>query len=180
MKPRHLTVLLALCVITAASAALKPGEAAPDFDTQASLGGKVFGFSLAAARQQGPVVVYFYPAAFTAGCTVEAHEFAEASDRFRVLGATLIGVSHDNIETLQRFSVSECRGKFAVAADPDLSIARAYHARLWFWPGHAQRTSYLIAPDGKVLYVYSALSPEAHVRNILAALQHWREQQHPP
>ena len=109
---------LALAVAVPAWAALKVGSKAPDFTTQATLGGKPFEFTLAAALKKGPVVLYFYPAAFTKGCTVEAHLFAEATDEFNALGATVIGVSKDDIDTLNRFSVSECRSKFAVAADP--------------------------------------------------------------
>ena len=164
----------------AAYAGLKPGNAAPDFSAQASLGGKVFTFSLAHALKQGPVVLYFYPAAFTSGCTVEAHEFAEATDKFKTLGATVIGVSHDDIDTLNKFSVSECRSKFAVAADPDLAIAKSYDATAWFMPGHSDRTSFVIAPDGTVLYSYSALSPDAHVKNTMDALQKWQAQQTKP
>lgn len=164
----------------AAYAGLKPGSAAPDFSAQASLGGKVFTFSLAQALKQGPVVLYFYPAAFTSGCTVEAHEFAEATDKFKALGATVIGVSHDDIDTLNKFSVSECRSKFAVAADPDLVVAKAYDATAWFMPGHSDRTSFVIAPDGTVLYSYSALSPDAHVKNTMDALQKWQAQQTKP
>src|SRR6202451_4915717 len=106
-------------------AALNPGDAAPDFTTQATLGGVPFKFSLADALKSGPVVLYFYPAAFSKGCTVEAHEFAEATDKFQALGATVIGVSHDDIDKLNKFSVSECRNKFAVAADPDQSIRKS-------------------------------------------------------
>src|SRR5580704_568215 len=98
-KQFALYALLALMLITLpAEAALNPGAAAPDFTTQASLGGKEFSFSLADALKQGPVVLYFYPAAFTPGCTVEAHDFAEATEKFHALGATVIGVSHDPIE----------------------------------------------------------------------------------
>ncbi|MBL6749269.1 MAG: peroxiredoxin [Nevskia sp.] len=174
---KRLAAAALLCAAAPALAALQPGTKAPAFSAPASLGGKVFDFSLADALRQGPVVLYFYPAAFTSGCTVEAHEFAEASDQFKALGASLIGVSHDDIGTLKRFSVSECRSKFAVAADPDQSIAHAYRATLWFWPGHADRTSFVIAPDGKVIYEYSALSPDAHVRNTLEALRRWRAAQ---
>ena len=99
-------------------------RAHPDFTTQATLAGKPFTFSLAAALKQGPVVLYFYPAAFTPGCTVEAHEFAEATDKFKAMGATVIGVSHDPIDKLKKFSVSECRNKFAVASDADQSITK--------------------------------------------------------
>src|SRR5262245_62353928 len=98
---------------TGAMAALPNGATAPVFTTQASLAGKPFSFSLAEALKQGPVVLYFYPAAFTKGCTLEAHDFAEATDKFKSLGATVIGVSHDTIDTLNKFSVSECRNQFA-------------------------------------------------------------------
>jgi len=163
--------LLALSLTAYAS--LKPGSKAPDFTAQASLGGKVFSFSLAQALKQGPVVLYFYPAAFTGGCTVEAHEFAEATDRFKALGATVIGISHDDIETLNKFSVSECRSKFAVAADADLSISRSYDATLPLIR-RSDRTSYVIAPDGTIIYAYSAMSPDAHVRNTMDALEKWK------
>jgi len=124
------------------------------------------------------VVLYFYPAAFTSGCTVEAHDFAEATPQFEALGATVIGVSHDDIDTLNKFSVSECRNKFAVAADPDRHIMKAYDAVLWLDPKMANRTSYVISPDGKVIYAYSALNPDQHVKNTLDAVTKWRTQ-HP-
>jgi peroxiredoxin len=161
----------------AAWAGLAPGSKAPDFTAQASLGGKVFQFSLAGALKQGPVVLYFYPAAFTSGCTVEAHQFAEATEKFKALGATVIGVSHDTIDTLNKFSVSECRSKFAVAADPDLAIARSYEATAWYLPGHSDRSSFVIVPDGTVIYSYSAMHPDEHVKNTMEALQKWKAQQ---
>src|SRR5882672_1319238 len=157
-------------------AALKPGAQATDFTAQASLGGKEFTFSLADALKSGPVVLYFYPAAFTPGCTVEAHEFAEATEKFKALGATVIGVSHDSIDTLNKFSVSECRNKFAVASDADLKIAKAYDSQLLF-TSYSNRTSYVITPDSKILYAYSALSPDKHVQNTMAAVAKWRAQQ---
>ena len=97
---------------------------APDFTLQAAQGGNVFTFSLADALKKGPVVLYFYPAAFTTGCTIEAHDFADAIDQYHALGATVIGVSHDQIDTLQKFSVSECRSKFAVAADTQQTVKK--------------------------------------------------------
>jgi peroxiredoxin len=157
----------------AALAALPQGAPAPDFTTQASLAGKAFTFSLADALRKGPVVLYFYPAAFTPGCTVEAHNFAEATDRFKALGATVIGVSYDNIDTLNKFSVSECRNKFAVASDADQKIMKAYDAVLAKKPELADRTSYVIAPDGRVLYSYTDLNPDKHVENTMAAVQKW-------
>jgi len=166
-----------LCAFAAipAVAALKPGDKAPDFSAQASLGGTVFPFSLAEALKRGPVVLYFYPAAFTEGCTIEAHDFAEAVDQYKALGATVIGVSHDDIDTLKRFSVSECRSKFAVAADGDRSIMKAYDAVLTMMPIYADRISYVISPDGKIIYAYKSLNPEKHVENTLNALRSWKK-----
>ncbi|MFA7280611.1 MAG: peroxiredoxin [Sterolibacterium sp.] len=167
-----LTMLLMLLVMPAL-AALKVGEQAPDFSAEASLGGKVFQFQLSTALKQGPVVLYFYPAAFTPGCTVEAHNFAEAIDQYRALGATVIGVSNDAIDTLNKFSVSECRGKFAVAADVGKNIMKSYDAALGFMTPYANRTSYVIAPDGKIIYTYTDMSPDQHVANTLAAVRQW-------
>jgi thioredoxin-dependent peroxiredoxin len=168
---RSLALLTLGCVVALpAAAALKPGAAAPDFTTEATLAGKPFKFSLAEALKTGPVVLYFYPAAFTKGCTIEAHQFAEATDRFKALGATVIGVSHDPIDTLNRFSVSECRNKFAVASDADKKISKAYDANMFVMP-YANRTSYVIAQDGTISYEYTALNPDQHVANTLAAVE---------
>jgi peroxiredoxin Q/BCP len=170
---RLVALLLAGTCASAPLAALRPGANAPDFTTQATLAGKPFQFSLADALKNGPVVLYFYPAAFTTGCTVEAHEFAEATAEFSKLGATVIGVSHDDIDTLNRFSVSECRNKFAVAADPDQQIMRSYDAVMKLKPSWADRTSYVISPEGKVIYSYTALNPDRHVTNTLTAVKQW-------
>jgi len=171
---RLIATLAMLSCAAGATAALKPGDKAPDFSTQASLAGKAFDFSLAAALKKGPVVLYFYPAAFTPGCTVEAHEFAEATADFQALGATVIGVSHDDIDKLNKFSVTECRNKFAVAADPDQHIMKSYDAILVKNPLYADRTSYVISPDGKILYSYTDLKPDLHVANTLAAVKQWK------
>src|SRR6266404_3736673 len=173
---RLMTLALGCAVLAAASsyAALKTGVQAPDFTTQATLAGKPFKFSLADALKNGPVVLYFYPAAFTPGCTIEAHEFAEATDKFKALGATVIGVSHDPIDKLNKFSVSECRNKFAVASDADQSITKAYDAVLAAHPEYADRTSYVIAPTGKIIYEYTAMDPEKHVGNTMAAVEKWK------
>ena len=171
-----LSALLAAVIFAIpAGAALKPGAPAPDFTARASLGGKEFDFSLAEALSRGPVVLYFYPAAFTSGCTQEAHEFAEAIDKYKALGASVIGVSSDDIATLNKFSVSECRSKFPVAADADKKIMTAYDARLAL--GYANRTSYVIAPDGHIIYEYTALDPSQHVENTLAAVEKWKAAQ---
>lgn len=123
-----MTAALTLLMAGPALAALKAGDAAPDFSARATLGGKEFDFSLADALKKGPVVLYFYPAAFTPGCTVEAHNFAEAMPEFQALGATVIGVSRDKIETLDKFSVEECRSAFPVAADATGAISSGYDA----------------------------------------------------
>jgi peroxiredoxin len=166
--------LLALLIATPALAELKPGDAAPDFTAPATLAGKEFTFSLADARKHGPVVLYFYPAAFSKGCSVEAHDFAEATDRFKTLGATIIGVSADKIAVLDKFSTADCQSKFALAADPSLSVAKSYDAVMIKMLGYADRTSYVISPEGKILYSYSALDPDGHVANTMAAVEKWR------
>ncbi len=174
---RCIALGLASCVLLSpAYASLQPGLQAPDFTTQATLAGKPFMFALSEALKSGPVVLYFYPAAFTHGCTIEAHEFAEATEKFKALGATVIGVSHDSIDTLNKFSVSECRNKFAVASDADHKIAKAYDATL-LMTSYSNRTSYVIAPTGKILYAYTALNPDKHVENTLAAVTQWNAEQ---
>ncbi|BEV13575.1 peroxiredoxin [Herbaspirillum sp. DW155] len=171
-------VLLAAALCSqAALAALKPGDKAPEFSAPSSLGGQVSTFSLSEALKKGPVVLYFYPAAFTSGCTIEAHLFAEAVDRYKALGATVIGVSGDNIETLNKFSVSECRSKFAVAADVDKKIMKAYDAQFLKVTGYASRTSYVITPDHAILYEYTDMNPEKHVENTMQALEQWSARQ---
>lgn len=168
MRASLLTALLFTMPVTA-MAALDKGAKAPDFTSKAALGGKSFDFSLSQALKKGPVVLYFYPKAFTSGCTVEAHNFAEATDDFRKAGATVIGVSNDDIATLERFSVEECRNKFAVAvATP--AVIRAYDAAL---PGTqlANRTSYVIAQDGRISYSFTSPSPQGHVENTLRAVR---------
>ncbi|MDB6099520.1 MAG: peroxiredoxin [Gammaproteobacteria bacterium] len=173
---KRLMILALGCAALAAPlyAALSPGASAPAFTTQATLAGKPFTFSLADALKKGPVVLYFYPAAFTPGCTIEAHNFAEATDKFKSLGATVIGVSHDDIDKLNKFSVSECRNKFAVAADPDQKITKEYDAVLAAKPEYANRTSYVIAPTGKIIYEYTAMDPNKHVENTMAAVEKWK------
>jgi peroxiredoxin len=156
-----------------ALAALSIGNKAPDFTLQATQGGNAFTFSLADALKKGPVVLYFYPAAFTKGCTIEAHEFADAIDQYKALGATVIGVSHDPLDKLQKFSVSECRSKFAVAADPNQAVMKEYDAVLPQHPEYANRTSYVIAPDDTIIYTYTSLDPSDHVQNTLTALKAW-------
>ena len=174
MKKLILAAFTAALLTAPASAALKVGAAAPDFTAPATLGGKEFTFALSDALKKGPVVLYFYPAAFTHGCTIEAHEFADAMPQFAALGATVIGVSHDNIGTLDRFSTTECRSKFPVAADADESIMKSYDAVLSAHPEYANRTSYVIAPDGHILAQYTDLDPTRHVDLMMDAIKTWK------
>ena len=159
-----------------AVAALDIGERAPDFTASAALAGQPFRFSLSEALAKGPVVLYFFPAAFTEGCSMEAHEFAEATLQFQALGATVVGVSGDDIDLLSRFSVMACNGKFAVASDEKKSIMKSFDAVMQTRPDFANRVSYVIAPDSRVLYSYMSLNPAKHVDNTLAALRDWRRQ----
>jgi peroxiredoxin len=172
MKPLFICAALALAC-TPAFAALKVGDKAPDFSAPATLGGKEFTFHLADALKKGPVVVYFYPAAFTKGCTVEAHDFAEAMPRYQALGAQVIGVSHDDIATLDKFSVSECQSKFPVAADADKHIMKSYGATMLLGLT-ASRTSYVVTPDGRIAFAYSDLDPDDHVNGTLKAVMDLR------
>ena len=169
--------LAALAVSVPASAALPEGAKTPDFTLNAALGGKPFTVSLHRALKKGPVVLYFFPAAFTSGCTIEAHLFAEASPDFRKLGATVIGVTAGNVERVAEFSKSECRNKFAVAADPGAKIASEYRSTMQL-PGKDQmlsdRTSYVIAPDGTILLSYTDRNPQAHIEKTMAAVRAWR------
>lgn len=161
-----------------AYAALKPGDAAPDFTVAAAQGGKSFQFSLAEALKKGPVVLYFYPKSFTSVCTVEAHDFAENMENFAAAGATVIGLSSDNIEVQRDFSSKECRDKFPVGADPDFSVIKAYDAAFTIpgvGPAFAHRISYVISPDGKILSAYADSGAEKHIENALAAVRKWRE-----
>jgi peroxiredoxin Q/BCP len=167
-------LMSALCA-TAAYASLAVGAKAPDFTLQASMGGKDFTFSLADALKKGPVVLYFYPAAFTHGCTIEAHDFADAMDQYKALGATVIGVSHDDIATLDKFSTAECRSKFPVAADTDQAVMKAYDAVLAIKPQYANRTSYVIAPNGTILMAYTDLAPDNHVALTVQAVKDWND-----
>jgi len=176
MKHLLLTVLVTTCGLffsQLAQAELKAGDPAPEFTAQAALGGQVSTFSLTEALKKGPVVLYFYPAAFSSGCTIEAHLFAEAIEKYKTLGATVIGVSNDKLDTLKQFSVSECGSKFAVAADTDQKIMKSYDAVLMFKTNYANRVSYVITPDHTIIYAYTSMSPDKHVENTLQALQQW-------
>jgi len=171
MKRTATAALLLVSLFAApAFAALKPGDAAPDFTAQATLGGNEFTFSLAEALKKGPVVLYFFPKAFTTGCTAAAREFAEATAQFTAAGATLIGMSADDIGTLHKFSTQECSSKFPVAGDPGLNVIKAFDA-VMEGRNLSDRVSYVIGRDGKVVYAYSDRNPDKHVENTLAAVK---------
>lgn len=173
--------LLALAVPTASQAALAVGAHAPDFTAQSAQGGKVESFNLRAALRHGPVVLYFFPAAFTQGCTLETHAFADAIGQFHAAHATVIGMSADDLPKLQRFSTEACRSKFPVAAATP-AIIQAYDVamtpdmmpeqyRAHFQPGRTARTSYVIAPNGRIAMVHTDLDYRDHVRLTLEAVQ---------
>ena len=166
--------MLLISATTPSYAALDVGDAAPNFTAQAALAGKVYRFSLADSLAKGPVVLYFFPAAFSVGCSIEAHEFAEAITKYEALGATVIGVSSDDIETLGKFSVQACQGKFPVASDNTQSVMKSYDAVMALKPDYANRVSYVIAPNGKVIYMLSEPSPEGHVKGTMAAVKAWK------
>ena len=193
MKSPLYPALLCCALSLPALAALKSGALAPDFSAKASLAGQEFDFSLAQALKKGPVVVYFYPSAYTQGCNIAAHEFSVNAEKFAAAGATIIGVSHDSIARLNEFSKDPeyCAGKFAVASDPDGKVAKSYDLKVFEGkPGmkdtrgididHAftERTTFVIAPGGKILATLSSaddkISPRDHVTKsleVLAALK---------
>src|SRR4051812_41314915 len=190
MKRFLVGTLLSAVVAVPAFAALKQGEKAPDFSAKASLAGKEFNFSLKDALKKGPVVVYFYPSAFTGGCNIEAHTFAENKDKFDAAGASVIGVSRDSIARLNAFSADPqyCAGKVAVASDPDGAIATSYGlAKMDVKQSMkdsrgveidhdlTERTTFIVTQDGKVDATFSTaddkVSPAEHVQKSLAAVQ---------
>ena len=189
MKRLLTAVLLSSAIALPALAALKNGDSAPDFSAPASLAGKQFEFSLKDALKKGPVVVYFYPSAYTGGCNIEAHTFAENKDKFVAAGATIIGVSHDSIARLNDFSADPeyCAGKFPVASDPDGKIAKSYDLKVMEGKAglkdtrgvdidHAftERTTFVISPSGKIVATLSSandkISPADHVSKSLAVV----------
>ena len=172
---RLLALSLVALIPSVPYAALDIGERAPDFAVPAALDGKVYKFSLAEALKKGPVVLYFFPAAFSEGCSVEAHEFAEANAQFAALGASVVGVSGDDIDTLSKFSVQACQSKFPVASDQSQSVMKSFDAVMQTRPEYANRISYVIAPDGSIVYHYMSLNPTKHVEKTLGALRSWQK-----
>lgn len=185
MKQRLAAGLLATMLSLPAIAALPAGAAAPAFELEAALAGKEFTYRLQDALKKGPTVVYFYPSAYTGGCNVQAHTFAESSDKFAAAGASIIGVSLDSIARLREFSADPkyCAGKIPVASDIDGKIAKAYDLSVKSMPGvkdsrgadidhgFAERTTFIVAPDGKIAATIGGLSPAENVEKALEAVQ---------
>ena len=165
-------LLVAATIASPAIAALKVGAKAPDFTAPSYLAGEKSSFHLADALKKGPVVVYFFPAAHTSGCNIEAHLFSQAIPKFTAHKATVIGVTAGNTNELAAFSkeTEYCSGKFAVAADEGAKIAKRYDSTLLLKPSWSNRTSYVIAQDGTIVHVHSELKPEGHVVETLAAV----------
>ena len=176
LKSKCVMALTLVAMLSAGKvqAALDVGERAPDFTTSAALAGKTFKFSLAENLAKGPVVLYFFQAAFSDSCSIEANSFAEAIPQYESLGATVVGVSGDDIDILSKFSVKACNGKFAVASDESKSIMKSFDAVMQTRPDFANRVSYVIAPNGTVAYSYMSLNPGKHVERTLAALREWK------
>jgi thioredoxin-dependent peroxiredoxin len=183
---RLIYALLATGASTVALAALEAGATAPTFTAPASLAGKEFTFALKDALKKGPVVVYFYPSAYTGGCNIQAHTFAENMDKFKAAGSTVIGVSLDSIARLNAFSADPqyCAGKLPVASDADGSIAKSYQLKVMeghpgikdtrgqdIDHGFAERTTFVITPDGKVVATIGGLAPADNVTKTLETVQ---------
>jgi peroxiredoxin Q/BCP len=177
MKRWICAVGAALALHGPAWAALDIGDRAPNFSIPAAVGGKIFTFSLAEQLAKGPVVLYFFPLAFSEGCSLEAHQFAEATAQFQALGATVVGVSGDDIDTLSKFSTEACQSKFPVASDQTKKVIVSYDAVMRGQSDYANRISYVIAPNGSVVYNYVNLNPERHVERTLRALKEWTSAQ---
>ena len=172
LKTLSAAVLTLSLFTLSAHAALEAGAKAPDFSLQGALGGKPLTFSLQQALQKGPVVLYFFPAAFTKGCTLEAHAFAEATDDFKKLGATVVGVTAGNVDQVDEFSKLECRDKFTVAADPGAKVATQYQTLMQMnGKTLSDRTSFVIAPDGKILMSYTDRNPDEHIQKAMDAVK---------
>ena len=169
-----LALSFAVLVSSVAVAQLPLGRKAPNIATEGAIGGKVFTFNLKQALKKGPVVLYFFPKAFTQGCTLEARAFAEAMGDFRKAGATVVGMSADDIDTLKRFSTEECRSSFAVAkATPN--VVKAFDVALVNQKGESngltKRTSYVIGTDGRIKLAYTDMGWSEHVKRTLAKVQ---------
>jgi thioredoxin-dependent peroxiredoxin len=185
MKRLVLTCLISTAICLPALAALKDGDRAPDFSAPASLAGKEFKFSLKESLKKGPVVVYFYPSAYTQGCNLQAHTFSVNQEKFAAAGASVVGVSLDSIERLNQFSADPdyCAGKFPVASDANGSIAKSYDLTVKQVAGikdtkgnevdhgFAERTTFVVTPDGKIAATIGGMKPDENVMKALETVQ---------
>jgi peroxiredoxin Q/BCP len=178
MRTKLLLAALLLPLSLPLEAALAPGVRAPDFTAAGAIAGKPHSVSLRAALKKGPVVLYFFPAAFTKGCNAEAHAFAQALPQFTRAGATVIGMTAGNVEQLQRFSSEYCAGRFAVAAATP-AVVKGYDVALKKPDGTAtgvtSRTSYVIAPSGRILFAHTDMNPADHIRLTLAEVRKFQK-----
>src|SRR5215475_1023962 len=188
-------ILISAVMAVPVFAALKTNDKAPDFSAKASLAGKEFSYSLKDALKKGPVVVYFYPSAYTGGCNIQAHTFAENMDKFHAAGATVIGVSLDSIDRLNRFSADPdyCAGKLPVASDADGKIAHSYDLKVMdgkpgikdtkgdeIGHGFAERTTFVVTKDGKVSATVGGMAPADNVMKSLEIVQGLKDGKAPP
>jgi peroxiredoxin len=186
MKRVLVSLIASGAVALPAFAAIEQGAKAPDFTARASLAGKEFSFSLKDALKKGPVVVYFYPSAYTGGCNIQAHTFAQNMDKFSAAGASVIGVSLDKIGTLNEFSADPeyCAGKLPVASDADGKIAKSYELKVMdgrpgmkntkgqdIDHGFTERTTFVVTPDGKVAGTVGGVKPDENVMKALEMVQ---------
>lgn len=170
MRKQLLGLYLATLIAAQANAALPVGSKAPNFTTTGAIGGKPFKLHLADQLRKGPVVLYFFPKAFTKGCTLEAHAFSEATKEFRKAGAQVIGMSSDNLPTLKRFSVDACRNAFPVAT-ATAETQKAYDVAWAEHPGLTTRASYVIDRKGRIIMVHDDLDWSQHVAKSLEAVK---------
>ena len=190
MKRILASLCLAGLIAVPSLAALKAGDKAPDFSARASRAGKEFKFSLKDALKKGPVVVYFYPSAFTGGCNLEAHTFSENKAKFDAAGASVIGVSRDSLERLNAFSADPqyCAGNVTVASDADGAISKSYNLNTITVPtgmkdsrGDAidheltERVTFVVTPDSKIAATFPSaddkITPAQHVEKALTLVQ---------
>jgi peroxiredoxin Q/BCP len=186
MKLKLALLATLLATVLPSHAALKAGDPAPDFKTEAALAGKAYNYALKDALKAGPVVVYFYPSAYTGGCNIQAHTFATQIDQFKAAGATVLGLSLDSIGRLKEFSADPdyCAGKLSVASDADGKIARAYELNVReaqagrkdtrgqdIDHGFAERTTFVVTPDGRIAATLGGLTPAENVAQALQTVQ---------
>lgn len=177
MRSLTLAAVALIAIAAPATAALGPGAVAPDFTAKGAVAGKPITVNLKAQLKKGPVVLYFFPSAYTGGCNVEAKAFADSMDKFKAAGATVVGMTAGKVDQLEKFSSEHCAGKFAVAAASD-EVIRGYDVRLKNKDGTptgiTDRTSYVIAPNGKIIHAHTEMAPLNHIKLSLEAVEKYK------